>query len=512
MAATRVRGPKSIALAITMAVAAGCVQQPVTTDTVKSDSDKARKPRIEEKTKRNLAVKTRQNPQPEPTTQDPHVDLWWAISDNLAFASEVPDTQVARQLSWLEGNQRYFDNTLTRAELYLPYVLEKVLESELPAETALLPFIESAYNPFAYSPSGAAGLWQFIPSTADGFGLENNRWYEGRRDVVASTDAAIVYLSELNAMFDGDWLLTFAAYNAGPGTVRRAIEKNERRGQDTDFWSLDLPPVTQRYVPRLIALSKVIARSDEYQVELKPLTTEVPFSLVEIDRPIDLSTAAEIASISNDEIHQLNPGFTKWVTPPKGNHYLLLPTESVDTFQENLVDMPFREWQPHQEYVVKRGDTLSKIARQQGLTPADLAAINGIGTKDVIKAGQVLRFPHNPAGGSANKVISELREHKGEYRVKAGDSLWSIAKSHKVTVSDLMNWNQLTSGTVLKPGQTLKLATTSASKPSQYEVRQGDSLYTIAKQFNLALADLMAWNNLHRKEILQPGQRLKLYR
>lgn len=444
----------------------------------------------------------------KPGDQDTN-NLWWQVSQNLTFSTEIPDRFVSDQLSWLDGNQRYFENTLERAQLYLPYVLDQVLEADLPAEVALLPFIESAYNPFAYSHSGAAGLWQFIPSTAEGFGLEQNRWYEGRRDIVASTEAAITYLSQLNAMFDGDWLLTFAAYNGGPGTVKRAIEANEQEGKSTDYWSLQLSDETSNYVPRLIALSKVIAEADNYSVELAPIDFEIPFAKVELEKPIDLSQAAALANISSDEIYHLNPGYTRWVTPPSGPHYLLLPTNEADSFKEKLAELPSRQWRPQQEYIVKKGDTLSNIAKAQGMSAADLAALNGITTDSVIRIGQVLRYPTNPLADSRLDFAALATTR---YKVVPGDSLWSIAKKHELTVDKLTALNNLSSDAVLKPGQELLVSKKAAEDKeiARYRVQKGDSLYNIARRFDVALSDLLSWNNLAKTSVLQPGQQLRL--
>src|SRR5690606_14426160 len=222
-------------------------------------------------------------------------DIWPLLTSQLGFAHDVPDRKIAPQLEWLDGNQEYFDRTLARANLYMPYVLEQVLEAGLPAEVALLPFIESAYNPFAFSPSGAAGLWQFIPATGNEFGLHQTQGYEGRRDIVKSTGAAISYLQQLNTMFEGDWLLTFAAYNGGPGTVQRAIEANQRAGLATDFWSLSLSDETKRYVPRLVALSKVITQPDRFAIERLAIPNKPSFDIVAPERPLDLAQAAKIA-------------------------------------------------------------------------------------------------------------------------------------------------------------------------------------------------------------------------
>jgi membrane-bound lytic murein transglycosylase D len=437
-------------------------------------------------------------------------DIWPIIENELSFSKDVPDRKVSHQLAWLDSNQKYFDNTLKRANIYLPYVLDRVLDAGLPSEVALLPFIESAYNPFAESPNGAAGLWQFIPATGNFYGLDQTQWYEGRKDIVESTDAAIRYIQLLNDKFEGDWLLTFAAYNGGPGTVTRAIEANERKGLDTDFWSLDLPSETRRYVPRLVALSKVITQPDKYEIDRMSIPVKPSFDIVELDKPIDLAKAAKIADLDGDHIYKLNPGYTRWATPPSGPYHLVLPTELSSDFLDRLALIPEKQWQPGSEYRVKAGDTLSKIAHSQGVTVKELAISNNISTNAILRIGQVLKTPATSPAGVKPYSSAAL----SSYKVQPGDSLWSIAKSHNIETADLLIWNNLNSNSVIKPGQTLQFykGTQRPAEPMQsYQVKQGDSLYNIAKRFRVAVNDLLAWNDLATSTLIKPGQQLKIY-
>lgn len=438
-------------------------------------------------------------------------DIWASVTSELAFANDVPERKIAPQLEWLDGNQKYFDNTMGRANLYLPYVLDQVLEAGLPSEVALLPFVESAYNPYAYSPSGAAGLWQFIPSTGSLYGLEQNRWYEGRRDIVESTDAAIRYIQALNAQFNGDWLLTFAAYNGGPGTVQRAIEANRRRGLDTDFWSLDLSPETRRYVPRLIALSKVITQPEKYDIERMSIDAKPNIDIVALEKPIDLAQAAKLAGIGTEEIYQLNPGYSRWVTPPNGSYHLVLPTDKSADFITQLASLPEKQWRAGSEYVIQKGDTLGKIARNLGVSVQDLALVNNLRPSSVLHIGQTLRTPSGASGGNQAEP-SFAPKALTAYTVKPGDNLWSIAKAHKLDTKDILVWNKLNNKSVIKPGQTLRFyqAKERATAGNNYKVRQGDSLYNIAKRFNVEVKDLLAWNDLGSNAMIRPGQDLKI--
>ncbi|MFA5495242.1 MAG: LysM peptidoglycan-binding domain-containing protein [Porticoccaceae bacterium] len=442
-------------------------------------------------------------------------DIWKIIEDGLTFAHEVPDHRVERYLDWYSGNESYFTRTLARADTYMPYVVEKIQESGLPMEVALLPFIESAYNPFAYSHSHASGLWQFIPSTGQSLGLKQDWWYEGRRDIVDSTDAAIRYLQTLNDLFDGDWLLTLAAYNGGQGTISRAMEANRQQGKPTDFWSLPLREETRAYVPRLIALSKVLANPDDYQVDRRSIPVKPPFSIVEVKDQIDLSQAAKLANISAEEIHHLNPGFSRWVTPPSGPYRLLLPSERVPGFLDRLASTPRESWRPTGEYVVKAGDTLGRIATSQNISLQDLTQLNQL-TSSNIRVGQVLRIPGS-ASASGNLPVASSGAKSApaatRYQVKRGDSLWGIARQHNIKVDQLLAWNKLKKDAVLSPGQQLQIhsSTSRADSLVNYQVRQGDSLYEIARRFKVEVKDILAWNDLEIRQLIQPGQNLTLY-
>lgn len=370
-------------------------------------------------------------------------DVWSLIVADLAFAPGIADSRVDSQLDWLRDNQSYFDRTLSRARLYLPYVAEQVRRAGLPSEVTLLPFIESAYNPFAHSHSGAAGLWQFMPATGDGFDLRRNRWYEGRRDLIQSTEAALRYLGELNQQFEGDWPLTFAAYNAGPGTVRRAMARNRRRGLSTDYWSLDLPRETRNYVPRLVALAKVVAAPAAFNIQRPSLPLASGLAVVELNEPLDLARAAELADLEVDRLYHLNPGYTRWVTPPDGPHRLVLPTGREERFLRNLATAPRTEWRFAQEYTVRKGDTLGRIARRFDADVDELRQLNKLeGT--LIRVGQSLRVP-----------VDASRAER-QYQVREGDSLWSIARRFNVALQDLVAHNGLDDN-LLKPGQNLSI-------------------------------------------------------
>src|SRR5690606_19649313 len=234
-------------------------------------------------------------------------DLWAEITSGYGLP-HVDDAKVAKHLRWYSNNQKYLDRVTEQSKPYLHYVATQLQDNDLPLELALLPIVESAYNPFAASPSKALGIWQFISQSGRNIGLKQNLWYDGRPSIVASTDAAVRYFKRLHTMFNGDWLLAVAAYNAGEGTGRRAIARNRKLGKDTDFSSLPLSQQTQSYVPQLLALSKVIADPKKYDLELNQINNNPYFTTVNVSTPIDLAQAARMADIDPKELRNRNAG------------------------------------------------------------------------------------------------------------------------------------------------------------------------------------------------------------
>lgn len=257
-------------------------------------------------------------------------NAWQVLGSRMDFALNYNQPAVDESLQRYLRDPGEVTHALPRAELYLPYITERMVANNLPPELALLPFMESAYNPSAQSPRGASGLWQITPATADRLGLTRNRWWDGRNDLIHSTDAAIDYLSYLNRRFDGDWLLSLAAYNSGEGTVSRAIAVNERKGEDTDFWALDLPDQARAFVPKFLALAKFFQDSDQLP-EADPTRTASAHSLqaLTLSRQISLTRAAKLADIDYDLLKRLNPGIKLGVTPPQGPHQLVLPQNAA---------------------------------------------------------------------------------------------------------------------------------------------------------------------------------------
>ena len=264
----------------------------------------------------------------------------WQRMVSLYRISEVNNKQIDQEFQWFLDNSDYLDQIQKRAEPYLHCILEEIEAKGLPGELALLPVIESAFRPHAFSHKNAAGLWQFIPSTGLDFGLKQNWWYDGRRDIYASTQAATLFLKTLTNYFSGDWLLALASYNAGKATINRAIEKNRKQNKPTDFWSLQLPKETRRYVPRLLAIAKIFANAERLNIPLRNIPDQPVFATVDVGSQLDLAKAAEMAEISIDDFFKYNPGFKRWHTAPNGPHRLLIPIKKVGYFQSKTCSTP----------------------------------------------------------------------------------------------------------------------------------------------------------------------------
>lgn len=449
-------------------------------------------------------------------------DVW----DRIRAGFTLPEgnaARVAKERQRYVGLEDFWITVSERASPYLFHIAEEIDTRGLPMEVALLPIVESAYKPTAYSHGRAAGLWQFIPSTGQHFGLDQNWWYDGRRDVLASTDAALTYLTYLHEFFDGDWLLAFAAYNAGQGTVARAIKRNEAAGKPTDYWSLSLPRETMQYVPRLLAARDIVLDPPAYGVALVPIDNEPAISVVELAHQFDLALAAELAGIDMEMLYALNPGYNRWASAPEGPHRLLLPLAQVDQFNQRAAEVPREQWMRWQRHLVSPGETLGEIAQRYRISVSALQEANNI-NGHIIRAGSDLLVPvSSRPTGTENIAGSTQSEQRFNHVVQPGESLWAISRRYGVSVDQLVSWNALSADNTLRVGEQLTVWSTESAPTSNlasnavdtiqqvnYTVRQGDSLYRIAERFRVTIADLRRWNNLGGNNLLQPGQRLQL--
>ncbi|TKD45500.1 lytic transglycosylase domain-containing protein [Azotobacter chroococcum] len=375
-------------------------------------------------------------------------DIWTRMREGFALQDEIGvNPRIERQRLWFVSNPAHIDKVSERGALYIHYIVERLEERGMPLELALLPVIESAYNPLAYSRAHAVGLWQFVPATGRDYNLHQTQWYDGRRDITASTQAAIEYLSRLHEMFNGDWLLALASYNAGEGTVSRAMERNRRLGLPTDYWNLPLPKETQDYVPKLLALSQVINTPESYGISLSPIANEPYFDRVEIGGSMQLSRLAEMAGIDKGELLRLNPAYKRGITLD-GPQYLLVPTEKAERLQLSLGRSPeqLAEWRKQRLATnrsaprPRRPELHRTFTLQQATTPPSAARMLALEEEEPPR----------------RTSIAKKRQSVTYYKVRKGDSLYRIAQRFQVDTKTLQRWNSL-NGRTIRPGQTLTL-------------------------------------------------------
>lgn len=455
-------------------------------------------------------------------------DVWKRIEHQLNF--HVPQNrQVVAERNWYVKHPDYFKRIAKRAEPWLYFIVEEIERRQMPMELALLPIVESAFDPFAYSHGRASGLWQFVPGTGSRFKLKQTWWYDGRRDVIAATHAALDYLSFLHKTLEGDWLNAIAAYNSGEGRVGRAIKRNRRKHLPTDFWSLDLPRETSSYVPKLLALADILRNDEEFKI-LWPAIANVPaIKVVDAHSQIDLAKAAEVAGMKLNDLHQLNPGYNQWATDPKGPHKFVVPVEKAAQFERNLANLSRKDRMSWQRYVVRSGDTLGTIAQKFNTSVSVLKDVNKI-RGNIIRVKQALLIPSSTKAlqeyslSADNRLVKTQNKKRANtkltHTVRNGDTMWDISREYKVNVRSLAKWNGMAPTDPIKPGQKLVVwkdqekkaqSANAVMRSITYKVRNGDSLARIAQKFKVSVNDIAKWNKLDMKKYLQPGQSLKLF-
>lgn len=400
------------------------------------------------------------------TAPPPPRDIWERI--RRGFGMPELDTPLAEQRTrWYAGQPEYIARMSKRASRYLYHIVEEVEARGMPTELALLPFVESAFQPEAHSVAKAAGLWQFIPSTGKDFDLTQNMWKDERRDVLESTRAALDYFQKLYNMF-GDWHLALAAYNWGEGSVSRAIERNRRAGKDTSYLDLRMPNETQHYVPKLQAIKNIVASPEAYGLTLPTVENEPYFVRVDKERDIDVKTAARLAEMKLEDFVALNPSFNRPVIVASHNTPLLLPADKVDVFTANLAawkstGQALSSWTVHR---VRDGETLASIARRVGIPETQLRDANRIPSRYKPAVGSTLLIPRDETmeedipAASADAQLALLPEQQMRritYRVRKGDTVASVAARWKVSPKDVIAWNSLTRNSLFA-GQRLTLS------------------------------------------------------
>jgi len=384
----------------------------------------------------------------------PPADLWARIRNELTWSISNHPTIEAQRKHYL-GQDALFEILSERASWYLFYIAEQVQQRNLPMELALLPIVESTLIPQSMSHRSAAGLWQIMPSTGKHLGLTQNWWYDGRLDIRSSTDAALSYLESLNNRFDGDWLLALSAYNAGAARVKRAQSANERKGLPTDYWSLKLPRETRHYLPRLLALAQIIKDPDYYGVHLPTVPNEPAFASVVLPGQVEVADVAKRFGMEEDVLRRFNPGILRWATDPNGLHELLVPLDRHEEAQATASNLPAGTTVEWHRYTIQPGDSIIKIAKRFQIDVGMLRAANDL-QGSFIRAGAKLMIP---VGGEPTLLANGDKVYRASvnYTVRPGDSLSRIASRFRISIRELVSWNELDPTDYLYPGQRLTL-------------------------------------------------------
>ena len=456
-------------------------------------------------------------------------DLWSRVISRFEFAQCDDFPEANAWSDWFGERPEYIDRVMQRARPWLFDIASELERRDMPGELALLPIVESAYDPFAYSHGRAAGAWQFVAPTARSHGIEINDYYDGRRDVYVATRAALSYLNQLNRRFNGDWNLTLAAYNGGQGRVGRAIARNQRERKPTDWTALSLPRETKAYIPKLHGLACLFQDQERYAVQLPNWPARPLVAKVDLPGPIDVVVFSALMDLDIAQIVALNPGLNQHITSPTGPHHLIVPAQLADQARSVLDQADHRRLIEYRVIQVQAGDTLSELAQAHGTTVDALQTHNQL-TSHQIRIGQRLEIPSLPTIEPFDEYADRYQElavlqarlvpaKRFEHEVKAGENLWVIARRYGVGLGDLMAWNRLQQNDLLRPGQRLTVviepprqASNVQASATRYTVQSGDSLWSIAKRYQIPLVDLMKSNKLEPTSILRPGQTLTLTR
>ncbi|MDP1658556.1 MAG: transglycosylase SLT domain-containing protein [Methylotenera sp.] len=449
---------------------------------------------------RELRVDANDEPETITVSSD---DLWQRIKNGYAMPDST-SSLVTRHEEWYSSRPDYIKRMVERSQRYLFHIVEEVEKRGMPTEIALLPMIESAFNPQAYSTSSASGIWQFIPSTGKHFGLKQNWWVDNRRNVTFATDAALEYLQKLYSMF-GSWDLALAAYNAGEGTVGRAIERNRKLGLPTNYESLNLPTETRNYVPKLQAIKNLMTNPGDYGLKIQTIANTPYFTKVTAPTQIDAHLAAKFAEITDSEFLALNPSYNRPVITSSGDkHELLLPILSAQTFRNNLAtyDKPLVSWQT---YYAKRGERMDNIASKFGIQVDQLRNANNLPARDKFKNSSTILVPN---GNRANFNISKTAASDGSTSTQITESANDLSAKQSSANIDMTNTEKLTASTTSDETESNKNEPVKQSRVT-HKVKKGETMQTIAKQYGVSIKQVIASNSLKSNHV-KAGQLLSI--
>jgi len=436
-------------------------------------------------------------------------DVWEYMIFNSDYEKDfILDQKTLSYINRHIQDLEKFNDYLNKSYYFIYYVIQELEAANLPVELALIPFVESNYDPFSISPSGAVGLWQFMPKTGRIFNLEKSWWSEDRHDPFRSTHAAIGYFKYLFERFDNDIYLALAAYNAGPTYLDRQIKKNYRRGMDTDFWSLSLNSQVTEYIPKYVALREVVFNSEKYNVNLPFIPVESVVQKIEIPGQVEILTLSEYLDIKPELIYKLNAGYTKWASAPKDKSIFYVPIEK--TFLLDSPDSPFENvnqinWISH---VVVSGDSLWELAKKYDTEVRIIKEINYIDS-DLLSINDTLLIPLSKSK-SNNFIPYEM------HIVSEGDTLWDLSKKYNIDIEDLIRMNSLKKDSYLQLGQQLTIGNKnihrnieSKKRTILYSVKQGDNLYKISDLFDVTVESIKEINDFETSDLM-PGQIIKI--
>lgn len=435
-------------------------------------------------------------------------NVWEYLKQNSNYDDVDINERIISYMNRHLSNLNIFEDYLNKSEYFIYHVINELEKENLPLELALIPFIESDYDPFSISSSGAVGIWQFMPTTGSLFNLNKTWWNEDRHDPFKSTIAAVGYFSYLLERFDGDLYLAVAAYNGGPTYLDRQIRRNKRKGLETDFWSLNLSTQSTEYVYKFIALRELIIKSEQYDIQLPEILYEPRVARIEIPGQVEILTISEHLDLKPELIYKLNAGYTKWASAPTQMSEFYIPIEKLEVF--NNPSNPINgvnqiNWISHS---VQNGDNLWSLARKYDTEVSIIKQINYL-DKDMLSLNMTLLIPLSKS--ESNSFIP-IEMHV----VSEGDTLWGLAAKYNVDIKDLQRMNDISSNTYLQLGQKLSIGNKnihrnieSRKRTILYSVKQGDNLYKIADLFDVSVESIKEINKFKNSN-LNPGQIIKV--
>ena len=445
----------------------------------------------------------------EPSLRIPNYEnVWDRIKDTSSLDADNLDEKTLEYVNQYLSNPAQLDKLLEKGRYFIYFVLEELERYKLPPELALLPYIESNYDPFSISSSGAMGIWQFMPATARIYGLKDTWWYEQRHDPLVSSRAAIRYLAYLHNRFNKKITYTLAAYNGGPTLLEKRIKLNKKAGKLTDFKNLKLPTQTQEYVPKFKAILAIVLNSEKYEIKLPDFPNKPVLGKIELNGQVEILAFSEFAGLKPEFVYKLNAGYTKWASPPGDKTIFNIPIELEEVLnlkKENFIQTNQINWVTHS---VSKGDSLWKIAEEFDTEVNVLKKVNYL-SSNVLSLNQELLIP---LSNDQNQTFIPYQAHI----ISEGDTLWNLGIQYNISPAEIAKTNGLKMSSPLRIGSELNIGNkniyrtiNSKKRTILYSVKQGDSLYRIADIFNIEISDIKKINELSTNEI-KPGQVLKI--